>query len=110
MGRPYRFGGASPSGFDCSRLVHYSFGQVGIATPRTTAGLWASLPSVPLGDARAGDVLFFNIEGKPSHVGMYLGNGEFVHAPSTGRKVSIQRVDSSFYRDALLRVGRVENP
>jgi len=55
---------------------------------------------------RTGDLLFFSIEGKMSHVGLYLGNGKFVHAPSSGRRVEIERLDSDFYRQAFLRAGR----
>ncbi len=54
-------------------------------------------------DMQAGDVLFFSIEGKMSHVGLYLGDGRFVHAPSTGKTVSVESLSSAFYRDALIR-------
>jgi cell wall-associated NlpC family hydrolase len=57
-------------------------------------------------DMQVGDVLFFSIEGKMSHVGLYLGDGRFVHAPSTGRTVSVASLTSAFYRDALIRAGR----
>ncbi len=106
VGTPYRYGGSSPSGFDCSGLVHYSYRQVGKSIPRTTAGQWAELAPVERRDMRTGDLLFFSIEGKMSHVGLYLGNGEFVHAPSSGRTVKIERLDSAFYRGAFLRAGR----
>jgi cell wall-associated NlpC family hydrolase len=56
---------------------------------------------------RPGDLLFFSIEGKMSHVGMYVGDGRFVHAPQSGRSVSVASLDSPFYRKALLRAGRV---
>ncbi len=55
---------------------------------------------------RAGDLLFFRISGKMSHVGMYLGNGRFVHAPSSGKVVSIERLGSDYYREAFIRAGR----
>ena len=106
VGTPYRFGGATPAGFDCSGLVHYSYRQAGKSIPRTTAGQWAELPAVSQGDMRAGDLLFFSIDGKMSHVGLYLGDGRFVHAPSSGRAVEIERLDSPYYRKALLRAGR----
>ena len=75
VGVPYRFGGTSPSGFDCSGLVYYSYSNVGKSLPRTTAGLWTTLQPVEDHRMRAGDLLFFNIAGKMSHVGMYLGGG-----------------------------------
>ena len=55
---------------------------------------------------RVGDLLFFRIEGKMSHVGMYIGNRRFVHAPSSGRTVTVENLDSEFYRNAFIRAGR----
>jgi len=106
VGVPYRYGGSSPSGFDCSGLVHYSYAAAGKNVPRTTAGQWAKLAPVANRDLRAGDLLFFNIAGKMSHVGVYLGYGQFVHAPSTGRTVSIESLGSDYYRKAFIRAGR----
>jgi cell wall-associated NlpC family hydrolase len=106
VGAPYRYGGATPAGFDCSGLVQYSYQQAGMSIPRTTAGQWARLAPVDNREMRTGDLLFFSIEGKMSHVGLYLGDGKFVHAPSSGRKVEIERLDSDFYRQAFLRAGR----
>ena len=57
---------------------------------------------------RAGDLLFFNIDGKMSHVGLYIGDGKFVHAPSSGKQVSIETLDSRFYSTAFIRAGRPE--
>ncbi len=107
IGVPYRFGGSTPSGFDCSGLVHYAYAGAGVDVPRTTSALWQASSTVVRGEARPGDVLFFDIDGKPSHVGIYLGEGFFVHAPSTGKRVNSQRLDSSWYRDRLVRVGRL---
>lgn len=106
VGVPYRYGGSSPSGFDCSGLVHYSYANVGMSIPRTTAGLWAALAPIDARRMRVGDLLFFSISGKMSHVGMYLGNGRFVHAPSTGRAVSVEDLDSAYYSKAFIRAGR----
>jgi cell wall-associated NlpC family hydrolase len=55
---------------------------------------------------RAGDLLFFNIDGKMSHVGMYIGGSRFVHAPSSGKTVSVESLDSEFYQRAFIRAGR----
>jgi cell wall-associated NlpC family hydrolase len=107
VGVPYRYGGQSRAGFDCSGLVHYSYGQVGVSAPRTTAALWQTLEPVPAGSVRVGDVLFFDIAGKVSHVGLYLGEGRFVHAPSTGRTVSVARLDEPFYSKTFIRAGRL---
>ena len=74
--------------------------------PRTTGQLWSAASPVGRSELRAGDLLFFNIEGKMSHVGLYLGERRFVHAPQSGRKVSVDSLDSPFYRAALIRAGR----
>ncbi len=103
---PYRYGGSSPSGFDCSGLVQYSYSVVGKRVPRTTGQLWNATQPVADNDLRVGDVLFFNIDGKMSHVGLYLGDDRFVHAPSSGRKVSVGSLDAPFYRSAFIRAGR----
>ncbi len=107
VGVPYRYGGASTNGFDCSGLVHYSYAKAGKNVPRTTAGLWHGARPISYGELQSGDVLFFRIEGKMSHVGMYLGNGRFVHAPATGRSVSVDSLDSDFYSLAFIRGGRL---
>lgn len=106
IGVPYRYGGHDAAGFDCSGLVHYAYSKAGKSMPRTTAGLWREMHPVAESELRTGDVLFFDIEGKVSHVGLYLGEQRFVHAPSTGREVSIESLDSDFYRKALIRGGR----
>jgi len=106
VGVPYRYGGSSPAGFDCSGLVHYSYAAAGVKIPRTTTGQWAQMTPVKDRDMRAGDLLFFSISGKMSHVGLYLGDGRFVHAPSTGRSVSIEDLETRYYRKAFIRAGR----
>jgi len=106
VGTPYRYGGNSPRGFDCSGLVHYAYANAGKSIPRTTRALWSSLAPIDGGRMRIGDLLFFNIEGKMSHVGLYLGKGRFVHAPSSGKVVSVEKLDSDFYRNAFIRAGR----
>ncbi|MDH3430636.1 MAG: C40 family peptidase [Gammaproteobacteria bacterium] len=106
VGAPYRFGGSTPTGFDCSGLVHYSYVNAGRNIPRTTAGQWATLTPVDDHQIRVGDLLFFSISGKMSHVGLYLGDGRFVHAPSTGRRVSIEDLGSDYYRKAFIRAAR----
>ena len=107
VGTPYRYGGSTPAGFDCSGLVHYSYNSAGLTVPRTTRQLWSAARTVERQDLRAGDLLFFSIEGKMQHVGLYLGEERFVHAPQSGRRVSVASLDSPFYRSALLRAGRI---
>jgi len=106
VGVPYRYGGNSPKGFDCSGLVHYSYLRAGKTVPRTTSQLWSGTSAVDRDDIRAGDILFFRIEGKMSHVGMYVGDNRFVHAPSSGKIVSMETLSSNFYRSAFVRAGR----
>lgn len=107
VGAAYRYGGASPAGFDCSGLVQYSYREAGKKLPRTTGQLWDSAGMVAYDDLQVGDLLFFRFDGKMSHVGIYVGEERFVHAPSTGKTVSVDSLDAEFYRRALVRGGRV---
>ncbi|MBV8258989.1 MAG: C40 family peptidase [Actinobacteria bacterium] len=88
LGVPYVWGGASPGGFDCSGLVMYVYAQLGISLPHYTVSQWnATIPVAP-SDMQPGDLVFFDGLG---HVGIYIGNGQFIDAPHTG---SVVRVDS----------------
>lgn len=107
VGVPYRYGGQAPTGFDCSGLVHYSYLHAGKPVPRTTTQLWNHTDAVSRSDLQRGDLLFFAIEGKMQHVGMYIGDERFVHAPSSGKRVQVASLDWDFYSDALLRGGRL---
>lgn len=107
VGVPYRYGGQAPTGFDCSGLVHYAYLRAGKPVPRTTSQLWQHTDAVSRSELERGDLLFFAIDGKMQHVGMYLGNEQFVHAPSSGKHVQVASLDWEFYSDALLRGGRL---
>lgn len=107
VGAPYVYGGNSPRGFDCSGLVQFSYSKAGHAVPRTTSALWQTATPVPRSNIRAGDILFFDVDGKMSHVGLYLGNSRFVHAPSSGKFVSVASLDSPYYSRSLVRAGRL---
>jgi cell wall-associated NlpC family hydrolase len=103
IGRPYRYGGNSRSGFDCSGLVQYSHEQAGITVPRTTGGQWRHGRPVSQSGLRPGDLVFFSIgPGKARHVGIYEGGGVFIHAPSSGKKVSRASLDNPYWRDRLV--------
>ncbi|MGI9261811.1 MAG: C40 family peptidase [Woeseiaceae bacterium] len=106
VGVPYRYGGSTTRGFDCSGLVQYAWSAVGKKIPRTTAEQWRQLSPVQNRDLRAGDLLFFRIDGKISHVGLYLGDRRFVHAPSTGRDVTVASLDTEFYQRTFVRAAR----
>lgn len=89
QGVPYRYGKDSPEeGFDCSGFVKHVYQKQGITLPRTVKDMALSLPQVPKNEVHSGDLVFFNTNGKSfSHVGIYVNNDKFVHAPSqrTGR-------------------------
>ncbi len=106
IGTPYRYGGTTSRGFDCSGLMQFAYANVGKRIPRTTSEQWQQLTPINNGKLSVGDLLFFRIDGKVAHVGMYLGNRRFVHAPSSGRNVSTESLDSDFYRRAFIRAAR----
>lgn len=108
LGTPYRYGGSDPRGFDCSGLVHYAYGQAGIALPRTTQGLYSIARPVPREQLEPGDLVFFRFKNPGvSHVGIFIGDNEFIHAPSSGKRVSVARLDDPYWQQRLLRAGRI---
>jgi murein DD-endopeptidase len=100
VGKRYRYGGNRPSkGFDCSGLVHYSYLKAGLNVPRSTTRQRRHSRTVSLRNAKKGDLLFFDQTGKrSSHVGIYLGNNKFVHAPSSGKRVRIDKISTYWAR------------
>ena len=102
LGVPYVYGGTSPKGFDCSGLMQYVHNQQGISIPRTADAQWrGNGQSIDKKDLQVGDLVFFNDSGngknKVTHVGMYVGNNEMIHAPHTGDVVKRSSIDSSYY-------------
>jgi len=95
LGVPYVWGGASPSGFDCSGLTMWVYAQLGIHLDHYTGSQWMAGPHVPYDQLAPGDLVFF--EPDIGHVGIYIGNGEFIHAPHTGTVVQISSLSDSWY-------------
>ncbi|MBI3527949.1 MAG: C40 family peptidase [Betaproteobacteria bacterium] len=108
LGRPYKYAGDTPAGFDCSGLVKYSYGRAGISMPRDTQAQHRMSVLVSMRSLREGDLLFFDQEGKKtSHVGLYLGNGRFIHAPSSGGKVRTDSLNAEFWKKHFVEARRV---
>jgi cell wall-associated NlpC family hydrolase len=103
LGVPYRWGGASPSGFDCSGLVMYAYAQIGVSLPHFTGSMWGMGVPVSRGDLQPGDLVFFNGLG---HMGIYAGGGSFVHAPHTGDVVKVSSM-SGWYASTYMGARRI---
>ena len=105
VGVPYRWGGSSPSGgFDCSGLVYWAYGRLGVPVPHSSYALYGLGRNVARSRLRSGDVLFFSGLG---HVGLYIGRGRMVHAPNSGRTVEIVRLRGSHYGSRLVAARRL---
>ena len=108
IGEPYRFGGVSPRGWDCSGFVYGMFKRyLNITVPRNTEGLYSASMSIKRKNTRPGDLVFFKIDSKkPSHVGIYVGKNRFVHA-STSSGVIVSALDEDYYEESFLGFRRI---
>jgi len=109
LGTPYRFGGMTPEGFDCTGFVNYVYrNSAGLVLPRESHDLVRAGEHVSAVDLLPADIIYFRIEHqKPLHVGIYLGDGRFIHAPSTRGKVNIQSLSLDYWKRHYLGARRV---
>jgi cell wall-associated NlpC family hydrolase len=109
LGTPYRNGGISPStGFDCSGFVYYLYGAVfGQSIPRMPDGMAREGTPIARSDLKRGDIVFFGYRGTFTHVGIYAGNGQFVHATHRGSPVSVTALDSDYYQQHYMTAVRL---
>ena len=111
QGIPYRYGGSDLSGFDCSGLMQYVFARHGISLPRQTADQYDVGAPVNVRDVEPGDLVFFQTVSRgPSHVGLAIGNNQFVHAPTTGSVVRVEPLSAVYWARRVVGARRVAWP
>ena len=112
LGVPYVYGGATPAGFDCSGLTQYVYNESGITIPRVAADQYKSNSGqfVDKSQLQPGDLVFFTgsngSKSNPGHVGIYVGNNQMIHAPSTGKTVRYQDISTSYYVNSYVGAKR----
>jgi cell wall-associated NlpC family hydrolase len=109
VGTPYQYGGTNPEGFDCSGLVFYSYDQLGMRVPRTSAEQRRTAMRVDVTQIQKGDLVFFKMLFKTGHVGIFIGDGRFVHAPSSGKQVRVSSLSTGYFASRLHSAGRLHD-
>jgi cell wall-associated NlpC family hydrolase len=108
VGVPYRYGGNDPRGFDCSGLVFYAYREAGVLVARTSREQLRTSHPLHVDQALPGDLVFFRTSKRAWHVGLYLGGQRFIHAPSTGKAVVIDRLDEEYYLRHRIQIRRLD--
>lgn len=109
IGKPYVYGAAGPNEFDCSGLTQYVYKTTGENLSRTTYTQVKEGVEVSRNDLAPGDLVFFNTNGYMSHVGIYVGNGSFIHAPRTGKPVMVSSLNEGYYCERFAAARRIFN-
>lgn len=108
LGTPYQYGGASPEGFDCSGFTYYVYKNIVKEIPRTASDQRSAAKQLTVDELLPGDLVFFrqNGQGGVGHAGIYVGDGQFIHSPTTGDYVSYDTLSSGSYKDTFVCGGR----
>lgn len=108
LGSPYKYGGATPNGFDCSGLVFYIHGKLGIRTARTSLQQYKTSKALRINEIAPGDLVFFKLNTHTvSHVGIFIGENRFIHAPKRGKAVSVNTLNDEFWKPKFVGAGRL---
>ncbi len=109
IGKPYVWGASGPRSFDCSGFTKHVYRAFGVNLPHYTGSQIGKGSSVSRKNLKQGDLVFFNTDGPVSHVGIYIGAGEFIHASSGSRKVTVSNLGQSYYNSRYAGARRIFN-